>query len=203
MKRLVVLVLCALSVSLILGCPQPVDDRPAVEVVVDGGKRFPKDLAGVWKADSGGWEFVIEPNGTISSAVVSLGRVRLQPAERTVVPMKMGGKGVFQAGQWTVHYSPKRRELTVEITIESFRVELGAGVVRGRTMDVFFGTVSPDSRSWWARRFSFPEYVADTKKFPDHKLTVDPNETPPEELLFQRLPRGSQSLGLLPENAAR
>jgi len=203
MKRLVVPLLCALGVSMIVGCPQRIEDRPAVEVLVEGAKQFPKELAGVWKADKGGWEFVIEPNGTVSSAVVSLGRVRLKPGERTVVPMKMGGKGVFQAGRWTVHYSPKRRELTVEITIESFRVELGEGVVRGRRMDIFFGTVSPDSRSWWASRYSFPEYVADTKKFPDHKLTVDPSKTTPEELLFQRLPRGSQSLRLLPENAAR
>lgn len=187
MKRLVVLLLCGLGVCMIVGCPPRFDDRPAVEVSVEGGGRFPENLAGVWKADSGGWEIVIEPNGTITSAVVSLGRVRLEPGKKTVVPMKMGGKGVFQAGPWAVYYSSERRELTVEITIESFRVELGESVVRGQTMDVFFGTVSPDGRSWWASRFSFPQYVADTKKYHDYKLIVDPNETPPEELLFQKV----------------
>ena len=191
MKRLVVLLLYGLGVCLIAGCPPRIDDLPTVEVLVEGGRQFPEDLAGVWKADSGGWEIVIEPNGTISSAVVSLGRVRLKPARETVVPMKMGGKGVFQAGRWAVHYSHERRELTVEITIESFRVELGESVVKGQTMDLFFGTVSPDGKSWWARRFSFPQYVADTKKYRNHKLVVDPNETPPEDLLFQRVPRGS------------
>jgi len=188
MKRLVVLLLCGLGVCPIAGCPPRIDDLPAVEVIVDGGGQFPEDLAGVWKADSGGWEIVVEPNGTISSAVVSLGRVRLKPGRKTVVPMKMGGKGVFRAGRWAVYYSHERRELTVEITIESFRVELGESVVKGRTMDLFTGTISPDGRSWWASRFSFPQYVADTKKYRDHKLVVDPNETPPEELLFQKAP---------------
>jgi hypothetical protein len=193
MERSVVLLLCGLGGCLLAGCPRRVDDLPAVEVVVDGGRQFPEDLAGLWKADSGGWEIVIEPNGTISSAVVSLGRVRLEPGRKTTVPMKMGGKGVFQAGQWAVYYSPERRELTVEITIESFRVELGEDVVKGRTMDLFFGTVSPDGRSWWASRFSFPQYVADTKKYRDHKLIVDSNETPPDELLFQKVPRERQT----------
>ena len=129
MKRLVVLLLCGLGVFPIAGCPPRIDDLPAVDVVVDDGGQFPEDLAGVWKADSGGWEIVIEPNGVISSAVVSLGRVRLKPGQTTVVPMKMGGKGVFQTGRWAVYYSNERRELTVEITIESFCVELGESVV--------------------------------------------------------------------------
>ncbi|UCE46671.1 MAG: hypothetical protein JSW47_13740 [Phycisphaerales bacterium] len=193
MKRLVVLLLCSLSVCMFVGCPPRVEDRTAVEVIVDGGERFPDDLAGSWKADSGGWEIVIEPNGMISSAVVSLGRVRLRPGQKTIVPMKMDGKGVFEAGPWAVHYSHERRELTVEITIENFRVELGESVVKGRTMDLFTGTVSLDGRSWWASRFSFPEYVADTKKYRNHKLIVDPNETPPEELLFQKAPAAKQS----------
>jgi hypothetical protein len=169
------------------GCPPRVIERPAVEVVVDGVEQFPEELSGVWKDDSGVWEIVIEMDGKISSAVVSLGRVRLEPGRKTVVPMKMSGKGVFQAGPWAVHYSSERRELTVEIAIDSFRVELGENVVKGRTMDVFTGTISTDGKSWWARRFSFPEYVADTKNYHDYELVVDPNEKPPEELLFQKV----------------
>lgn len=187
MKRLVVLLFCGLSVSLLVGCRQPAENRPAVEVIVDGDGQFPNYLTGVWKADKGGWEIVFEPDGTISSAVVSLGRVRIKPGQVTTVPMKLGGKGVFEAGPWAVQYSHERRELTVEIAIEDFRVELGESVVKGRTMDLFTGTISPDGRSWWANRFSFPEYVADTKKYRNHKLVVDPNDNPPEELLFQKV----------------
>ena len=187
MKQIVPLLLCGLSVFSHGGCHGSAESPLAVEVVVDGDGQFPDFLVGRWKADSGGWEIVFEPNGTISSAVVSLGRVRMIPGQVTTVPMKMEGKGVFEAGPWAVQYSPKRRELVVEIAIASFRVELGGSVVKGRTLDIFTGSISADGRSWWANRFSFPEYVADTKKYRDHKLTVDPNDNPPEGLLFQKI----------------
>ncbi|MHC4120123.1 MAG: hypothetical protein ACYSWO_21730 [Planctomycetota bacterium] len=187
MKQLVFPLLCGLSVLLHGGCHRSVQGRPAVEVTIEGNGQFPEFLVGTWKADKSGWEIVFEPNGAISSAVVSLGRVRIKPGQTTTVPMKLGGKGVFEAGQWAVEYLPDRRELTVEIAIASFRVELGDGVVKGRTLDVFTGSISADGRSWWANRFSFPEYVADTKKYRDRKLIVDPNDDPPEQLLFQKV----------------
>ncbi len=187
MKQLMLLLLCGLSVFSCSGCHGPAESPPAMEVVIDGGGPFPDYLVGTWKAESGGLEIVFEPNGTISSAVVSLGRVRMQPGQVTTVPMKLGGKGVFEAGPWAVQYSPERRELVVEIAIAGYRVELGGRVVKGRTLDIFTGSISADGRSWWANRFSFPEYVADTKKYRDHKLTVDPNDNPPEGLLFQKV----------------
>jgi hypothetical protein len=192
MKRLFFL-LSGPCFCLFVGCPPPVEDWPAVEVIIDGGGQFPAELAGVWKADSGGWEIVLEPDGTISSVVVGFTTVRMKPGQVTTVPMKMGGKGVYEAGPWAVHYSPDRRQLTVEIAIASFRVELGENVVRGRRLDLFTGTISPDGQSWWASRFNFPEYVADTQKYRDHKLTVDPDDNPPEELLFRKVSAGKMS----------
>ena len=188
MKQLLLLLLFSLSVFSHSGCHGSAESPPAIEVVIDGGGQFPDFLVGTWKADSGGWEIVFEPNGAISSVVVSLGRVRMKPGQVIKVPMKLGGKGVFEAGPWAVQYSPERRELVAEIAIASFRAELGGGVVKGRTLDIFAGPVSRDGRSWWANRFSFPEYVADTEKYRDHKLTVDPNDSPPEELLFRKVP---------------
>ncbi len=187
MKQLTLLLLCILSAFSAGGCHDPAETPPAVEVTIDGDGQFPDYLVGTWKADSGGWEIVFEPNGTISSVVVSLGRVRMKPGQVTTVPMKLGGKGVFEAGPWAVQYSPERRELVVEIAVASFRVELGDDVLKGRTLDIFTGSVSADGRSWWANRYNFPEYVSDTKKYRDHKLTVDPNDNPPEELLFRKI----------------
>ncbi len=187
MKQLTLLLLCGLAVLSCSGCRAPAESLPAVEVVIEGDGQFPEFLVGTWKADSGGWEIVFEPNGTISSAVVSLGRVRMKPGQVTTVPMKLGGKGEFEAGPWAVQYSPERRELVVEIAIASFRVELGDNVLKGRTLDIFTGSISADGRLWWVNRFNFPEYVADTKKYRDHKLTIDPNDNPPEELLFRKV----------------
>ena len=187
MKRIVPPLLFGLSILPYGGCQGSAERPPAVEVVIDGDGQFPDFLVGTWRADSDGWEIVFEPNGTISSAVVSLGRVRMKPGQVTTVPMKLGGKGVFEAGPWAVQYSPERRQLVVEIAIASFRVELGDSVVKGRTLNIFAGSVSADGRTWWANRFSFPEYVADTKKYRDYRLTVDPNGDPPEELLFQKV----------------
>ncbi len=190
MKRLGVLLLCALFAFLLSGCLPSAGDEAAVEVVIDGDGQFPDFLVGTWKADKGGWEIVFEPNGTISSAVVSLG-VRMKPGEVSVVANKGGGEGVFEPGQWTVQYSQERRELIVEIVVAHFRTELRSqldvNAVQGQRRDFFVGTVSGDGRLWWTNRFSFPESVVDTKKYRDHKLTFDPNDNPPEEILFQKV----------------
>jgi len=175
---------CILSVLLLNGCHS---GRGNVEVIVNGDGQFPDFLVGRWKADSGGWEFVFEKDGTISSAMVSLGRVRLKPGYTTVVQMELGGKGVFEPGQWTVQYSHEQRELIVDISIAHFRAELGDSVLRGRTRDFFVGSISPDGQLWPVQRFSYPEYIADTEQYRDYKLAYDPNDNPPETLLFQKV----------------
>ena len=188
MKRLVIFLFCSLSVFLLTGCQSPDGNKRDVEVIIDGNGQFPDFLVGRWKADKGGWEIVFEPDGTISSAVISLGRVRMKPGQVTTVPMKLGGKGVFKPGQWTVQYSQEQRELIVEIAIDHFRVELGDNVLQGHTRDFFIGSISRDGQSWWADRYTFPEYIADTKKYHNYTLPFDPNDNPREGLLFQKVP---------------
>jgi hypothetical protein len=188
MKRLLALLICGLFIFLPGGCQSSAGNKSGVEVIIYGDGQFPALLAGTWKSDKGVWEIVFEPDGTISSAVVSLGRVRLKPGQVTTVPMKLGGKGVFEPGQWTVQYSQEQRELFVEIAIDRFRIELGEKVLYGQRRDVFVGSVSEDGQLWWADQFSFPEYVADTKKYPNHKLPIDPNDNPRESLVFQKAP---------------
>ena len=187
MKRLFALSICGLSLFMLNGCQDSTPNESCVEVIIDGDGQFPAALAGRWKADTGGWEIVFEPNGMISSAVVSLGRVRLKPGQVTTVPMKLGGQGVFKSGPWTVQYSLAKRELFVEIAIEHFRVELGDDVLQGQTRDFFIGQVSMDDQLWWADWFTFPEYIADTKKYQNYKLPFDPNDNPQGSLTFQKV----------------
>jgi len=187
MKRLLVLSFWGLFVFLLSGCQSSAGNKSGVDVIIEGDGQFPPFLVGRWKADKGGWEFVFEPDGTISSAVVSLGRVTMKPGQITTTSMKLGGKGVFEPAQWTVQYLPEHRELSVEIAIDRFRVELGENIVQGQTRDFFIGSVSVDGQLWWADRFSFSEYIADTKKYPNYKLPFDPNDNPRDSLIFQKV----------------
>ncbi len=136
MRRTVILLVCSAFMFLLCGCQNPARSDDAMEVIIEGGESFPDFLVGTWRADEGGWEFVFEPDGTISSAVISLGRVRLKPGQVTTVPMQLGGKGVFKPGPWTVQYSYEQRQLIVDIKIEDFRAELGEGVVKGKAQAV-------------------------------------------------------------------
>ena len=187
MKRFVLLQSYIFLAVALSGCRSPA--RNGVEVTIDGIGQFPDFLVGTWKAEKSGWEFTFEPDGKISSAIVSIGRVKLQPGRKTIVPMQMGGKGVYKPGLWSVQYSHQQRELIVEITIDHFRVELGNDVIEGRTRDFFVGSVSADGKSWWADRLSFPEYVVNTKTYHNYKLPFDPKDNPRESILFQKVPQ--------------
>jgi len=185
MKRFVLLLFCVFPAVTFSGCQSPAGN--GVEVTIDGIGQFPDFLVGTWKAEEGDWEFVFGPDGKVSSAVASIGRVKLLPGRTTTVPMQMGGKGVYKPGPWSVQYSHEQRELVVEIAIDSFRVELGNDVIEGRTRDFFVGSVSADGKFWWADRLSFPEYVVDTDKYHNYKLPFDQKDNPRESILFQKV----------------
>jgi hypothetical protein len=189
MKRYVFVVIYFLLAASLSGCRYSAGN--SVEVTIDGVEQFPDFLVGIWKAEEGGWEFVFEPDGKISSAIASIGRVKLQPGRTTTVPMQMGGKSIYKPGPWSVQYSHNQRELIVEIAIESFRVELGDDTIQGRTRDFFVGSVSADGKSWWADRLSFPEYVVNTDKYHNYKLPFDPKDNPRESILFRKAPESN------------
>ncbi len=176
--------LCGLLVVLLHGCQNP-DSK--VEVIIEGDGAFPDFLVGTWKADTGGWEIVFDPNGAISSAVISLGQVRMKPGQVTTVPMQQGGKGVFKPGPWMVRYSPSQRELLVEITIKEFRTQRGSDVLKGSKHDILVGSVSADGKLWWAERFSRAQYIADTKQYHNRQLAFEPGDKPIEGLLFRKV----------------
>ena len=184
MKQLLVLFGCCVILSGLAGCQNA---NRGVEVIIEGGGEFPEFLVGRWKADKHGWEFVFEPDGAISSAVISLGRVRIRPGEITTVPMKMGGKGVFEPGEWMVYYAPAGRELTVKISLKNFYMELGEDVLEGKSTDIFAGPISQDGKVWLADWTSFPDYTAHTAKYPNFKMSGDPNQGVTDSLIFEKV----------------
>ena len=184
MKQLVLLAGCAVVLAGLVGCQNA---NSGVDVIIEGGGEFPEFLVGVWKSDKDGWEFVFEPDGTISSAVISLGRVRMKPGEVTTVPMKMGGKGVYEPGEWVVHYTPAGRELMVKISLKNLYVEMGESVLEGKSTDIFAGSIIQEGKVWQVNWTSFPDYVAHTAEHPNFRMSEDPDSGISKILIFEKV----------------
>jgi len=185
MKQLAVLVGCAISLLLLAGCQDGNEGNKAIDVIIKGGGKFPQFLVGRWRADNAGWEFVFEPGGTISSAVIDNGMLRVNPSERVAtIPLKDGGVGIYELGQWTVQYSPESRELSVEIVVDHFHLDMLSYGLTGQTDDLFVGRVSEDLQTWTAEWSTFPEYIALTPE--PSELPVDPNDNPIDTLVFRK-----------------
>ena len=187
MQRLLILLVCGFSVCQISGCQSPAGNKSGVEVIIEGGGEFAEFLVGVWRADKDGWEFVFEPDGTISSAVISLGRVRMKPGEVTTVPMKMGGKGIYEPGEWVVHYFPAGRELVVRISLKNFYAKLGEDVLEGKSTDIFAGPILQDDKVWQVNWTSFPDYIIHTAEHPDFRISEDPDYGLSKTLIFEKV----------------
>jgi len=191
MKRSAVLFGCAVILSGLSGCQSPTQlssSKTGVEVTIENGGEFPEFMVGKWKANKkSGWELVFEPDGTISSAVISFGRVKMKPGEITTVPMQRNGKGVFEPGEWLVHYAPPSRELTVKVSLKNFYVELGKDVLEGKSTDIFVGTISEDGKVWLVDWTSFFHCTAHTDKYPNFDLSADPNYGASKSLIFEKV----------------
>ncbi len=186
MGKTIALFILSVCLFILAGC-QSFARKPSVNVIIKDSVEFPKELAGKWVSDKG-WEFVFEADGTISSALIDNGMVRVKPTSEqvTTIPMQMGGKGVYKLGQWVVQYTPETRELAVEVVIKHFRLEMGPNALEGNSEDWFIGRVSEDWQIWEADWISIPKYIALT---PDPgELPVDAEDYPRGIVIFKKLP---------------
>lgn len=187
MQRPSILSACIL-LFLTLGCHQgPATHTGAARCIVEGGGPFPGFLAGVWRNEEHGWEFTFEPDGSISSAMISLGRIRLKPGEVAEVPMIKGGKGVFTPGDWEAYYTPSARELTVKISIKSFRIEVADNILEGKSTDVFLGEISENGKTWQAVWTGFPDYVAHTSENPNFEMKEESEYGNQQDVTFKKV----------------
>jgi len=189
MKRLLILLVCALSASLLPGGCQELsrDKKKPVEVIIEGGGEFPHFLVGRWKSNKGFWEFVFEPDGEISSAAIWLGGVEMTPGKTSKFPTRYGGKGEFIPGPWFVQYSPDARELLVIIKVKHFYMDMGRYAAEGNSDDLLVGPISQDGKTWQADWYSSGQYIAHVPD-PNRFYDVNPNE--PEfrgSLVFEKV----------------
>jgi len=186
-KRLLALVMYALFFLLFVGCQRPAGTT-GMDVIIKGQEKFPSWLVGRWKEDEDGWEFVFESNGELSSIVHTLGRVRMEPGKVTRVPMKKGGKSIFEPGQWSVYLDADSGKITISIVLEHFYAELGDGTIEGDSRNVFTGQIPPPgSQSWVLEWTCFRNCRAHTKEYPNFDLSTDPVYGAPDTLVFQKV----------------
>lgn len=193
MKNIKLIVLCLLPFTLCLfsGCQptQQAESPPrGIPVVVEGGGEFPSYLVGVWQQDDPQLkrEFVITPDGRLTSAVLGMGLVRVSPDQERRVPLVDGGEGFFIPGPWTAHYDPVTRELSIGIEISFFRMEAFGQVVEGVIRDTFTGTISEDAKRWDVHYFALPIYHAFTADG-EHRVLKDGGEPDEQYLNFIRI----------------
>jgi hypothetical protein len=160
---------------------------PHMQVVVEGGGPFPAALAGRWESDRDGWQFVIEPDGKISSAVISFGRVQVKPGQITTVPALAGGKAIFEPGRWIVHYIPSTCDLTINITMDHVHVDTGDNIIDGRSTDTFLGKLLPNEELWSVQWTTFSHYTTHTTGKPSAEISTDPDKGETKPLLFKKV----------------
>lgn len=189
MKRLIVLFGCVFL--LFGGCQELSRNKSKVEVITKGGKEFPEFLVGRWKEkgkEYGEWEFVFEPDGTISSGRAPIWKDSMIPGQVNKFPTRGGGEAVFEAGNWTVDYESSTRTLEVYFVLDNFYTEMGKNAMKGHSEDIFIGPVSQNGKEWTAEWYSFPKrimYLASKSEWVD--LPVDYNDNPMYTLIFTKM----------------
>ncbi len=187
MKHAASVVVCLIAAMLPAGCHSPSTQRRSdLNVTVEGGGRFPSELAGTWKADRDGWEMVIEPDGRLSSVVISLGRVRIRPGETETLATHGDGEGFFEPGTWTVHYDPQTTDLTVKIVMRHVRIGMAEAVLEGAGTDVFTGPISGADGIWQAQWTNFGRYLLSMPDGSVSELAADETHGETNALTFER-----------------
>lgn len=190
MRRTASTIACLVVAVLPMGCQTPSTRPPdGQSVVVEGGGKFPAALAGTWKADRDGWEFVIERDGRISSAVISLGRVRVTPGKSETLPTQGGGEGLFEPGPWAVYCNPKTSEVIVKIVMRHVRVGMAEAILEGTSTDTFSGPMSPADNVWQVQWTNFSTYQLQMPDGSASELSTDETYGETNSLTFERLSR--------------
>ena len=202
MKQLLFLLGCAVLLSALAGCQNPAANKSGGEVIIEGGSKFPPFLAGTWETDKSGlnyWRIIFEPDGTISSAVVPLGKIKVRPNRTTKVPGPKGEPGFCTAGNFQTSYDPQSRELAATIELKQFYMYMGViSIIKGSWGYFIVGEVSEDGKTWAGDVFTSPDIVllvpdpnhkGDESKFKEGaKLRIGLGEEEEERFIFTKVP---------------
>ncbi len=176
MKWLLLLAGCAVVLS---GCQNSDSDEIKKPVVAEQNSYFPEFLVGTWKAENRPWKIVLSSDGTVSSALIPMGRVEVRPNQTTKVEMKDGQYSIYKAGDFDVVYNPADKELFISIEILEYHIVYLDNVIDGNSIDRFAGEVTEDGEYWmadWIRIFDYGP-----------RLPQDPNDIYTVPIVFKKI----------------
>lgn len=168
MRRLVVLAVFGVILLAAAGCVSNV-----------GEAVIPSHAAGTWQGQGSAWRIVINPDGTVASAIIPMGEVEVKPNETTKVLMKDNSYSSYKAGDCFAEYYPEEGELYVSVEMEEIHIVFLDNVIDGNSLDYFVGPVSEDGKEWEAEWVNIFDYGP---RFPQ-----DPNDIAPVPLLFEKV----------------
>lgn len=175
MKKTMLLIMCSLLIVGLINCngsKQQPDGNNTTSIGNHVNPDFPEFLVGTWLGDSGGWELVFTPAGTIESAIIEFGRQKIIPNQSVTLAGKGGQPGFFEAGDCNVDYDPDTKTLTADIRMNRIYMDMDDNVLQGTLEYLFSGEVSPEENIWVATKFTTMDIGAYRK---------DPNTLPPLE----------------------
>ena len=183
MKRLLLLIGCAIPLLTLVGCP---NGNSGANNIVAGDGRFPAFLAGVWEVGEGQyqkrWAFKIERDGSISRIVhAAAGPVDLVQGGVYMDGPDPNTYAAFVMGPCPARYDAKTRVLSVDIILDYYMMKLPEGELEGKSKDYFVGPVSKDGKTWNVKWRSYG--WLEGAEPPDPNL-IDAN---PEPLVFTKL----------------
>lgn len=172
MKRLRLPARFLIAVSILTGCQSCATNK--------ANSEFPDFLVGTWQASGRRWQITFQPDGSISSLHHQYITVPVKPEEGGVYePLRKDAYGIYFFGPYDVKYNPGTRELSVEIIVDDFHIEMPAMIFDGNMYDHFIGTVSDDGMTWrgkWYNRIEMPDFGP-----------TDPSEIMTKPITFQKI----------------
>jgi hypothetical protein len=151
MKRVIFLVYSGFSLFLILaGCQDTGKTAKEIDLVFQDRNDFARALAGAWQAEDSPWEIAFAPDGTLSSAVIPLGKVRIRPNKATKVKGYRGEPGIFQAGSCPVYLEPQSRQISIQIPMERVYAQFASSSLDGTCQYFIEGEMAKNSPTLFA-----------------------------------------------------
>lgn len=184
MKKVVSLFILSACLFILAGCQEAAKKDKSNRIVVESGGKFPKFLAGTWKADRFIWQIEFGTDGRILSVVYVMWNEKIDLKQGYIYDEGKDDKdsyAYFVLGPCGGTYNPVTRELKVKLTMKEYELRMPAGALRGHGEDYLEGKVSEDGTKWdtdW-RGYSY----LDEATLPD----VNYINEHPEKMVFSKI----------------